>query len=194
VAVQKKAGKQQAVGDGGIDCRDVDEGHYQNANDDSASVTPTKVVCESNTPYFCSRNAAVVHNGTGKLETSTGSRRQGAERLAKAALTELKEKHRDDFQDARLKGSGRFIDIVKASAEFGEKILFQETINRGGGKGCKPTKDGYLQITYKRQNMGEATENVVSVEEFASVSQFLLLSHRAVRSFSTHVVACFFSA
>lgn len=103
-------------------------------------------------------------------------RRTEAVRLIKEALERLKTTEPTDFQEARRSGSGCFIEILKVSkaAGFGEKLLFQEDVNAGGGKVFRPTKDGYLQKTYQSKADGEeVTENVVSGEEFVGVSLLL---------------------
>lgn len=82
--------------------------------------------------------------------TTKEEKKKAAERHIKNALQRLKEEHRDDFPEARRTGSGRFLEILKTSKEFFDKIVFEETIKQGGVKGCKhTTKDGYPLITYK---------------------------------------------
>ena len=105
------------------------------------------------------------------------SQKQEADILIKKALQKLQTEEPSAFEEARHSGSGRFIEIIKASAVAmfaGDKVLFEKDIVNAGkklpGKGFrKESEHGYLQKKCSADGQ-EVFENAVSVEEFPGVS------------------------
>jgi len=108
-----------------------------------------------------------LETGLGRLQKSE---KKEAALLIKTALMKLQTEEPSAFEEARRSGSGRFIDIIKASVVFADKLLFEKDIVKAGnGNGFRKTENGYQQKKCSADGQ-EVFKNAVSVEEFPGVS------------------------